>query len=537
MIPADGICIGMEPFRTARLSSNSVRVTGPERMVVVDAGGDPEVLRRHLDAIRAAQPAPPLPVCLVQTHAHIDHIAGLTDFGVWPEGWRFELAAHSEGLRILRQGDPIAALADLTGRTLRPFRPPGWRFWTVLPNPGAAAVEPDRAIPLGGGVNLEAFCTPGHSPDSVTWRVGNVLFIGDLLAATAPLVAGIPGWDRSALLVSLARLEQLMKAYRIEQVHVGHGAPLGPEAVADAIARSRREAGDLIRIEPVDSDRLRHMAGYAEGLIGELEELFLEMTRRIARLADKLAQVQEIRAADEVRGFDRSGEARDLQAAFERFKRTAHGQGDGFLGVAAKGVQTVQRISDLLSWERLDEVLDESFLRFVRTRVVDFIQRAKGLSPARDLQSADVAEAVRAYARRLLDQQDAACSLGEAEKEGEAALRRRLVACLARTPSLGTATLDLSLPAEAVSARMDSVRFFDALTRWIEQAVDQGAARFALRLLGTGSESLLELDAETMAWPIPGQSAMVWEIIFARAGARVLWLAMPGRPLSFVFES
>jgi hypothetical protein len=173
----------------------------------------------------------------------------------------------------------------------------------------------------------------------------------------------------------------------------------------------------------------------------------------------------------------------------------------------------------------------------VRTRVVDFIQRAKGLSPVQNLPLVDAADEVRTYARRLIEQQDATCSLDEAEKEGEAALPRRLVACLARTPSLGTATLALSLPPEPLAARMDPVRFFDALTRWIEPAAGQGASRFILRLRRTASETVLDLDAEGLVWSCAAPRAMVWERIFSRAGARIVFPASPGEPLAFMFES
>jgi glyoxylase-like metal-dependent hydrolase (beta-lactamase superfamily II) len=223
MTGIDGIRIELEPFKSVRLASNSVRLLAPERMVVVDAGGEPELLRRHLDAIRAAQPDPPLPVCFAQTHAHVDHVAGLTEYGELPAGVAYELAAHERALDVVGRADRAATLADLTGRELTPFRPEGWRIWTVRPAPGGGATEPDLRIPLGNGAFLEAYCTPGHSPDSVTWRVGRVLFAGDLLAATAPLVAGIQGWDRDALLRSLDRLERLMETHDVVQVHVGYG--------------------------------------------------------------------------------------------------------------------------------------------------------------------------------------------------------------------------------------------------------------------------------------------------------------------------
>jgi glyoxylase-like metal-dependent hydrolase (beta-lactamase superfamily II) len=520
MTGAEPIRIWMDPsFRPARLSSNSVVLQGPARFVVMDAGGEPAGLRRHLDRIRAAQSAPPLPVCFVQTHTHIDHIAGLTEFGPLPDAWPYELAVHEEGLRAMRAADRSLSLADLTGRPLSPFRPAGWREWAVSPRTGTGP-EPDLSLPLGEGAFLEAFCTPGHSPDSVCWRAGRSLFAGDLLAATAPLVAGIPGWDRDALLASLDRLERILEAHGIEQVHVGHGRPLSRADVAEAIARSRREAVELSLIEPVDVRRVRGTAAYADGLIEEMEELFEEIALRISRLADKLAQIQESRAADEVRGIDRSREVGGLLDAFARFKEEAEARGDGLLGVASKGIQTLRRISDLLAWERFDEVIDGSFLRFARTRVVDFIQRAKGLAPAPEAAATDLGAWVRTYARGLRDPQVGGARLDDVAG-GEEEFRRELVRHLSRAPSLGAATLSLSVRPAATPARMDPVRFFDALTRLIECQVAHGAKQVELRTERRGEGAALILRTDGAAWGGDEARATVWEKVFARGGARI----------------
>jgi glyoxylase-like metal-dependent hydrolase (beta-lactamase superfamily II) len=516
---ADPIRMGGDSFKPAMLSSNSVLLQGPARFVVLDAGGEPAGVRRHLEKIRAAQPSPPIPVCFAQTHAHIDHIAGLTESGALPEGWTYELAVHEHGWRVMREADRSFSLADLTGRVLTPFHPKGWREWIVKPK-GGSATEPDLSIPLGGGVALEAFCTPGHSPDSVTWRAGRALFAGDLLAATAPLVAGIAGWDRDALLASLDRLEKILAAGDIQWVHVGHGQPLDRAAVAKAIARSRSEAGELGRVDPVSVHRVHRTAAGADALVGELEDLFAEIARRIARLADTLAQIQESRTADEVRDIDRSSEVHELLAAFVQFREAAEAQGAGALGVAAKGIRTALRVSELLAWDRLDWVLDESLLRYARTRVVDFIQRAKGLAPALDALSTDLGGWLRAFAKRLKNQQIGACRLDDVSG-GEAGFRRQLVHCLSRRPSMGTAALSLGVEPGPLPARMDPVRFFDALTRLIECQVAQGATKFAFHAGRRGPGSMLTLRVEGAAWNFNAARAAVWEKVFARGGAQI----------------
>lgn len=535
MTGTEPIPIWVDAFKPAVFSSNSVLLLARERFVILDAGGEPELVRRHLRKIAEVQPKPPIPVCFVQTHAHIDHIAGLTELESRSAPWQFEIAAHVQGLQVLRTADRLYSLADLSARALTPFRPEGWRTWEVLPQ-ACAATEPDLTIPLGEGQSLEAFCTPGHSPDSVSWRVNRALFVGDLLAATAPLVAGIAGWNRDVLRTSLERLEQILAAYDIQWVHVGHGRPLDRGAVAKAVARSRREADELGQLDPVNVHRVHKTAAGADALVKELEDLFEEIARRIGALADKLAQIQESRTADAVRNIDRSREVSELLDAFGQFKASADARGGSALGVAAKGVQTALRVSELLKWERLDWVLDESLLRYARTRVVDFIQRAKGLSLALDAEATDLGEQIRGFVKRLKAQQIGACRLDDVSG-GEAGFRQQLVHCLSRTPSLGAATLALSVEPGTLPARMDSVRFFDVLTRAIEEQVARGAIRFKLHAARRDSGSVLTLHVEGATWASDEGRAAVWEKVFARGGAQIDFPAAGSTaPLVCAFE-
>jgi glyoxylase-like metal-dependent hydrolase (beta-lactamase superfamily II) len=536
MTGAEPILLGVDSHKPTLLSSNSVLLQGPERFVVLDAGGEPAILRRQLEKIRAAQSAAPLTICFAQTHAHIDHVAGLTEYGLLPNDWRYEIAAHEQGLRVMHAADRAYSLADLSGRPLTPFCRAGWREWAVR-STGAGASHPDLSIPLGDGNVLEAFCTPGHSPDSVSWRVNRTLFVGDLLAATAPLVAGIAGWDRDALLASLDRLERILETYAIQWVHVGHGKPLDRTAVAQAIARSRHEAGELSRVDPVSVQRVQKTAARADALVDELEDLFAEIARRIRNLADKLAQIQESRTADDVRAIDRSQEVNELLEAFGQFKEAAEARGDGALGVAVKGIQTAMRVSKLLEWERLDWVLDESLLRYARTRVVDFIQRAKGLTLALDAVSTDLGGWTRTFVKRLKNQQIGACRLDDVSG-GEEGFRRQLVYCLSRTASLGTVPLTLSAEPGILPARMDPVRFFDALTRVIEDQVQHGATGFALQAGRREAGSVLTLRKQGASWAFAEARPALWEKVFARGGAQVDFPPAGSQaPLVFAFEA
>lgn len=71
-----------------------------------------------------------------------------------------------------------------------------------------------------GGLELQVLHTPGHSPGSVTLRVGDVLFTGDTLFAGSCGRIDLNGGDGRAMAASLKRLGELEGEF---DVLPGHG--------------------------------------------------------------------------------------------------------------------------------------------------------------------------------------------------------------------------------------------------------------------------------------------------------------------------
>ena len=148
-------------------------------------------------------------------------------------------------------------------------------------------------IPLGAGDNLEVYATPGHSPDGLSFRVGEVLFAGDLLAAVTPLVAGVAGWSHPDLIASLEMIVQLLEGKRIRVCGPGHGNLLHGETIARAFQKTLSEASLLTKIELVNPDRVRFVTGYAQELFEELGALFTLINNRIERVARRMDEFEE----------------------------------------------------------------------------------------------------------------------------------------------------------------------------------------------------------------------------------------------------
>ena len=78
----------------------------------------------------------------------------------------------------------------------------------LAPVEGIHTVKEGDTIPFGGAT-IQVLHTPGHSPGSVTYRVGDVLFCGDTLFAGSCGRTDFVGGSYPQILKSLKRLVSL----------------------------------------------------------------------------------------------------------------------------------------------------------------------------------------------------------------------------------------------------------------------------------------------------------------------------------------
>ncbi len=201
------------------LCSNTYLLRSPEALAVIDPGTDERAAARLRDALLQERRAHPRPVYVLLTHCHYDHTGALPVF-LDPE-LGATLVCHGLGLTALMRGDTRLPMPTFFGREPVPvpggvplFAPgPG----ASLPQPPGLAEESDgpdgpRAVlSLGGGDALSIRPTPGHTPDSLTFCLGQFVFPGDIPFAANPGVAGVQGWDAAALGDSLALLGGLCR--------------------------------------------------------------------------------------------------------------------------------------------------------------------------------------------------------------------------------------------------------------------------------------------------------------------------------------
>jgi len=155
-----------------------VKSAETEEAALIDPGAEADRILNALDAgsLKA--------VCIVNTHAHFDHI-----------GADETVRARTGAPILLHSREPISA-----------FRP-------------------DRLLEDGdhvtfGASQLQVMHTPGHTPGSICLVGEGLLFSGDTLFAGDVGRTDLPGGDEEALLRSLRRLLALDDSI---VVHPGHG--------------------------------------------------------------------------------------------------------------------------------------------------------------------------------------------------------------------------------------------------------------------------------------------------------------------------
>jgi glyoxylase-like metal-dependent hydrolase (beta-lactamase superfamily II) len=165
---------------------------------------------------------------ILETHAHADHLSSAH----YLQGLLGGEIAIGQGIRSVQR-----TFKSLFG--LGPeFQPDGSQFDRLL--------DDDSTLPLGNG-SIHVMPTPGHTNDSVSFLVGNAVFIGDTLFMpdSGSARCDFPGGNASELYRSVQRLFLLPAGTRVFVCH--DYSPGGRAAVCETTIDEQRRANTHIR--------------------------------------------------------------------------------------------------------------------------------------------------------------------------------------------------------------------------------------------------------------------------------------------------
>ena len=121
---------------------------------------------------------------LLNTHAHFDHVIGNAFFAA---ATGIPIALHRDDLPLLRA---LPQQAKMFGFEVEPSPDP--TIW----------LEEGRSLTLGE-TEIGVLHTPGHSPGSVTFVIGDSAIVGDCLFAGSIGRTDLPGASQQTLLQSI----------------------------------------------------------------------------------------------------------------------------------------------------------------------------------------------------------------------------------------------------------------------------------------------------------------------------------------------
>lgn len=181
----------MQQAQSPRLTTLSVGALGTQCYIlslpgradclVIDPGAEAERIRPALEGRRVA--------AILLTHGHFDHIGAVGELA--QAGG--EICIHALDAEMLTE--PRKNLCRMLGRQI--VAPPATRLLTEGDEVEAA------------GMRLQVLHTPGHTPGSVCFRLGDWLFSGDTLFHQGYGRTDFPGGSQADMARSLERLAPL----------------------------------------------------------------------------------------------------------------------------------------------------------------------------------------------------------------------------------------------------------------------------------------------------------------------------------------
>ncbi|WP_419886773.1 MBL fold metallo-hydrolase [Paenibacillus sp. B-A-8] len=190
---------------------HSFLLLGKEQAVLIDTGLGIGNIKRITDQLTD------LPIAVITTHVHADHIGSHGQFDT--------IYVHKEDEDWLMNGIQGLSLAQIRkdmSRDLTLTPPESFDPSTYTPFQGkpTALLQEGDVLDIGGR-KLEIYHTPGHSPGhiSVFDHAKGYLFTGDLLYDVTPVYAFYPSTSPEDLVASLEKIAHIAKVTQVFGSH------------------------------------------------------------------------------------------------------------------------------------------------------------------------------------------------------------------------------------------------------------------------------------------------------------------------------
>ncbi|EJG07348.1 beta-lactamase domain-containing protein [Methanofollis liminatans DSM 4140] len=519
--------------------SNAYVVKTPGEILVIDTGADEAQIASLAAAVRAANEERPCPAFVLLTHCHLDHAYGVIGHREWIESSGIAILAQEEGAVALEGGDPHLTVAEMYGREIGPVpvdvhlltaddrarggeRTVEARGRSVRLAADRVQVEGETAlhrqrITFPSGAECTVYHLPGHSPDSIFVRIGEHLFIGDILFAASPGIAGLHRWNCGDLCASARSARQILASGEIGYCWNGHGRGMTVPDTLRALSALERETKKLDGICAFDPVRLNESVCYARDLLLEAGKLFSVIGGRLYYLSYYLEELGEEEEAEKYRDLLQNDAIDEFLTNFSAFAKEVGAGKKLEIQFVLKAVQIAGKIERALGAGASDPVLDASLVRRARHLLTDCLSTVYGLDERLSGEEIDLAECLERFVTGFKDPS----RLDEAmvtAVEDESAFLAALAARIASPVLFEETAVGLEVCTRPLPVMTDPERLCDGITSLIEDFAAAGAKEVKISVAGTpdGAAIAVTSDALHPDWPYAG----IYERRFSRCRGR-----------------
>jgi glyoxylase-like metal-dependent hydrolase (beta-lactamase superfamily II) len=400
-------------------------IATPDVLILIDPGGLADQAEQLSLVIGECRRDRDRPVFVFLTHAHVDHFVGILSLPSFAYPETAVIAVQDQGGAVLERGDADLndaklTQADLLGKSHPPMKigmhlfPRTWETDAGIPVaaafPNGATVTitysisgglPHAQLEFGAGPALEVWHTPGHSPDSICLRMGGLLFIGDLLFAANPGIAGLCGWDREALIGSLEKVMAITEAGGIVTVCPGHGRMAGAADTTRMLSAARAEARALADIVELNRERAGQTAAFAEDCMEQVNELFTVIAGRLFYVSYVMDELGESDMAERMGTLIPADTIDELLEAFSAFAEEHHRSGRVSIHLALKAGQIISRLERTFNREELAHIIDPTLVDRAGRLLSDYTIMLRGFNPPSELSACALVPMVEAIVTGL----------------------------------------------------------------------------------------------------------------------------------------
>ncbi len=493
-------------------SSNAYLIQTDDVILLIDPGGLAEQAAQLALVIEECRREHDRPVFVFLTHAHIDHFLGTQCTPAFAHSKAAVFAVQETGAAALECGDGKLTQADLLGQIISPFRiglplltdgridscgvPVSRTFSngatvSIIRKPAATGLAREQ-IRFGSGPALDVYHTPGHSPDSICIQMGGLLFIGDVLFAANPGIAGICGWDQSALIRSLDGIEALFADGGIVFVLPGHGRVIAAADAGLMFAAIRADTLALENIVELNRERAIETAAFAEDCMEQVNELFTIMAGRLYYVSYVLEELGEEDVAAEVSRLIKGDAIDELLEAFRSFADEHHKGSGVSIHLALKAGQVITKLQRSFEGAELAHIIDPALVQRAARLLSDYTTMLRGFCPPRELEECDLVRHLEALVTGL---SVPACSDDDllSSEDDDSTFTRLLLRRIGMQPLLSEVAFSFSAGEKHLVAPVDHDDLTDLVTYILEDLVGIGAAAIALQIARDGNRAIITL--------------------------------------------